>query len=110
MGAAAYHRGSALIRSQLDNTRPVEFDLMDRYNALPKYPDAGTPWRDDCYIREDKGVWWILCPQTGFGYYYRTMEELMRRWNVLIVGYNAITKEWQTTPKKGNDHGAVRLL
>jgi hypothetical protein len=66
---------------------------MDRWNAIPKDPDAETPW-ERFAIRRSHNVWWIVSldhhGQPGF--YYRTMSQLMRRWRIVIVGYNC--GEW----------------
>ena len=87
MGVAAYQRGSASIRKQLeDEARAVEFVLMDRFNALPKHEDAGTPFGEIRFIGGHGGVW-AECPVTGFGYWYRTLSEAVRRWRVELYGY-----------------------
>jgi hypothetical protein len=71
MGIAAYHRGSLSIRRQIETAlRPVEFELMEHLNALPKYADAGTPF-DEIRFAYSHGAWWTECPQTGFGYHYK---------------------------------------
>ena len=84
MGVAAYNRGSAAISRQIaDEARPVEFQIMDELNALPKYDDAGTPFGDIRFVPGHGGVW-AECPTTGYGFWYRTLREAMRRWRVEI--------------------------
>ena len=88
MGAAAYHRGSRSLSRQMDaEQRPVEFVLMDELNALPKYPDAGRPFGPVQVFYAPQGVWWIQCPTTGYGFWYRSLRELVKRWQITIIGY-----------------------
>lgn len=88
MGIAAYNRGSrAIARDIASQSRPVEFEIMEWLNALPKYPDAGTPFTNVQFVSGNKGVW-IICPRTGYGFWYRTLPEAIRRWKVRIVGYD----------------------
>ncbi len=99
MGVAAYNRGSALIRQQIaDEARPIEFEMMDRLNALPKYDEAIPPRGPSETVRfgEGHGGWWIHCPKTGFGYWYKTLSEAVRRWDVTIIGHD--NGEWVAIP------------
>lgn len=85
MGVAAYNRGSAHVAAQIDaDQRPVEFELMDRLNAIPKLPDAGRLF-GSAQIIEGNGGFWCECPVNGFGFWYKSIEELMRRLRVEIV-------------------------
>ena len=87
MGAAAEHRGNALIRKQIAaQDRPAEFAMMDDLNALPKHEGAGTPFADIHFIH-GHGGWWAECPTTGYGYWYATLREAIRRWRVEVYGY-----------------------
>ena len=87
MGVAAYQRGNALIRRQFDaDERKAEFQMMDNLNALPKFPDAGTPFGVIHFVHSH-GVWFAECPVTGFGYWYKTLREAVRRWRVTITEY-----------------------
>lgn len=102
MGAAAYNRGSAALRRQIDaEQRPVEFEIIERLNALPKYEDAGKPFGPIHFESGNKGFW-ALCPRTGFGFWYRTLPEAIRRWRVLIVAFDCGI--WIAQPQ-GGDHG-----
>jgi hypothetical protein len=60
MGHAAYARGNHLISEQIqreqEKTHPVEFELMDRWNAIPKDPDAQTPWGDATLTAANGGL------------------------------------------------------
>lgn len=96
MGVAAYNRGSLAIRRQLEaQSRPVEFEIMDVLNALPKYPDAGTPNGPVRLAFSHKG-WWIVCPKTGFGYWYKTLHEAVKRWKIAVIGKEH--QEWLAVP------------
>lgn len=90
MGAAAYNRGSAVISRQIDaEARPVEFEIMERLNALPKFPDAGTPFGATRIIPGNGGFWHQDREKgdRGFGFWYPTLHELTRRWRVTIVAF-----------------------
>lgn len=58
--------------------RPVEFEIMDHLNALAKFNDAGTPFGPVRFV-EGNGGFWIECPKTGFGWWYTTLREAVRR-------------------------------
>jgi hypothetical protein len=89
MGIAAYNRGSRVISQRIDaEMRPVEFEMMERLNALPKYEDAGTPLGPINFIYDPRGFWSAECSVTGFGFWYKTLHEAVRRWNVTITGFD----------------------
>ena len=90
MGIAAYNRGSAALRREIDaDQRPVEFEIMERLNALPKYADAGKPFGPIQFASDSvRGGFWATCPVTGFGFWYRTLPEAVRRWRVQIVAFD----------------------
>lgn len=88
MGISAYNRGSAAISANIDReARPVEFEIMERLNTLSKYPDAGRPFTDIQFV-PDCGGFWAQCPATGYGFWYPSLAEAVRRWRVKIVGYD----------------------
>jgi len=88
MGVAAYHRTSKVIRQRIaEQDRPVEFEMMDNLNAMPKYADAGQPFGPIQFVHSHSG-WWAECPKTGFGYWYPSLREAVRRWRCTIVGFN----------------------
>lgn len=96
MGVAAYNRGSNVIaRSLREDDRPVEFMLMDRLNALEKYPDAGTP-PVPVQIIHSRGLVWLVPKDKpdGFGYWYKSINQLMKRWKIQITGINTLTGIW----------------
>ena len=96
MGIAAYNRGTAAIKRQIDsNKRPLEFEIMDILNSLPKYPDAGTPHGPIEFVSGHGGVY-AECPVTGFGFWYATLHEAVKRWNVRINGYDM--GKWLAVP------------
>ncbi len=64
MGIAAYNRGTAAIAAQFDaEARPVEFEIMERLNALPKYEDAGKPFGAIQFVHDYRGFWVAECPK-----------------------------------------------
>ena len=89
MGVAAYNRGSNAISQQISaESRPVEFEMMDNLNALPKYEDAGTPLAPIHFVYDPRGFWSAECPITGYGFWYKSLYEAVRRWNVNIIGWD----------------------
>lgn len=88
MGIAAYNRGSAALSREIDaDARHVEFEIMERLNALPKYEDAGKPFGPIQFVSGNNGVW-AVCPRTGFGFWYHTLPEAIRRWRVTIIAFD----------------------
>src|SRR5260370_57921 len=87
MGIAAYNRGSQAIRERINqDARPREFEIIELANSLAKYPDAGTPF-GPIEFAFSHGGYWASCPHTGFGYWYPTLYEAVRRWNVTLTGF-----------------------
>lgn len=90
MGAAARQRGDKAIRETIQQgQRPVEFELIDRMNNIPKRPDAGTPFAPIVFASNDDGWWDALDAKKmwrGNGYRYKTLAEAVSRWNVEITG------------------------
>ncbi len=100
MGVAAYNRGSSLVARQIDaERRPVEFEMMDDLNTLPKLPGAVAPW-GETILANSHGGWWITCPITGFGYWYKTLREAVQSWQIDVVAYDATKNEWRAVPRK----------
>lgn len=91
MGIAAYNRGSQAIsdgiRADHEAAHPAEFEMMDMLNAMPKYPEATPPW-GDVHLGPGNGGWWIYCAKNGFGYWYVSLYEAVKRWDVSVVGYS----------------------
>jgi hypothetical protein len=105
MGVAAYNRGSDLIRREIDaEMRPVEYEIMDRLNSIPKIQSqGGGKVSGPLIIKQDPNgnAWWLLDPEKkfdGFGYFYKTLKALMERWDIQIVGYDATKDEWSVSP------------
>lgn len=95
MGVAAYNRGSVCIAQQAKiEVRPVEFEMMDRLNSVVKVPGAQTPF-GPTRIAQGNGGFWLYCPVKGYGYWYKTLVEIMRSWNISITGFDG---EWIATP------------
>ena len=88
MGIAAYNRGSKAIRDQIsrESHRSPEFEVMEIANSLDKYPDAGKPFADIEFAFSHGGCW-ATCPRTGFGFWYPTLYEAVRRWHVRLTGF-----------------------
>lgn len=88
MGIAAYNRGSKAISERIaSDQRPAEFEVMDVLNALPKYADAGKPF-GPIQFAAGNGGFWAQCPVTGYGFWYSTLHEAIKRWRVTIVGFD----------------------
>jgi hypothetical protein len=90
MGIAAYNRSSQVIRSRISmDARPAEFEIMDRLNALEKYPDCGRI-NENLLFTFSHGVWCVNVERKpdGFSYWYKTLHEAVKRWNVEIIGFN----------------------
>jgi hypothetical protein len=97
MGVAAYNRSSDVIRRRIeDEARPAEFEVMDRLNALEKYPDAGTPFGPIQFVFSHGGCW-AQCPIKGSGFWYKSLYEAVRRWRVDIVGFK--DGAWNAVPR-----------
>jgi hypothetical protein len=102
MGAAAYNRGSQAISRQIDADAEAArahevFGMIDNLNAMPKAPNAPTPFGPIEYIFAHGGCW-ATCPVTGFGYFYKTLREAVRAWNVDITGY--VDGKWRSVPRR----------
>lgn len=103
MGVAASNRGSTLIRDQLTRAqRPHAFVFMDALNALERYPDAGLPWAPlRLFFDTTHQVWWLQDAgkgDAGFGYWYRSLYELCKRWQITLTAYDATTGIYQAVP------------
>lgn len=74
--------------TQIDaGARAVEFEIMDMLNALPKYADAGKLF-GPIQFYADRGGFWAQCPLTGFGFWYHTLHEAVRRWHVTVTAFD----------------------
>ena len=98
MGVAAYNRGTTALSRMIDGgRRPVEFEIMDRLNSLEKYPDAGRPFGTIQFLHDSRGFWVAECPITGFGFFYKTLTEAVRRWLVTITAFD--NGKWLASPR-----------
>lgn len=105
MGVAAYNRSSQAIREHINqDDRPREFEIIELAKALAKYPDAGTPFEPINFVFSHGGCW-AECPRTGFGYWYPTIYEAVRRWNVTLTGFCNGIFESRLTRKKAHPAG-----
>jgi len=104
MGHASFRRGAQAIRRSLEREqRAVEFRLLEDLNALPKYPDAGLPLRP---LRIDydaaHDIWWFadaVAGPAGFAYWYSSLREGLRRWQIALTGYDATTGTYSAIPR-----------
>ena len=77
------------VQAQIDaELRPVEFQIMERLNALPKYPDAGMTFGPIQFVHDWRGFWAAECAVTGSGFWYATLDEAVKRWRVTVVGFD----------------------
>jgi hypothetical protein len=97
MGAAAYNRGSKVIARQCAARRAVEFEIMESLNAMPKNERAPKPFGPVHFVPGHGGIW-AECPVTGFGYWYATLREAVRSFQVFVTGYDATTQTWRAEP------------
>jgi hypothetical protein len=101
MGIAAYNRGSnaiaALIEADREQLHPKEFEIMDILNSKPKYEDCGQI-KEPVLFTFSHGVWWVNVERKpdGFGWWYRSLAEAVKRWDVVVTGYNNGT--WRAVP------------
>lgn len=106
MGVAAYNRGSRTIAQQISASspaRPVAYELMDRFNAVPKKNQGKNsakchPPHEKSLIQEYQGVWWLMDaadPYGSFSYYYPTLPELMSSWDISLVALDERTGIWE---------------
>lgn len=87
MGIAAYNRGSNALSDRITaESRPCEFVMMDVLNGLKKYEDAGTPFGPLQFVLSHGGCF-AECPTTGFGFFYPTLFEAVKRWRVRITEF-----------------------
>jgi hypothetical protein len=102
MGAKAEQRFKLKTRRDLEAlARPAAFDLMDALNGLEKYPDAGVPPLSAVVLRYDGTRWWVLDPgkmYSGRGFWYATLHEAVKRWRIMIVGYDEAGEQWLAVP------------
>jgi hypothetical protein len=101
MGAAAYRRGSNAIAARIEAEReqrhPREFEMMDILNMMPKYEDCGRI-TEPVLFTFSHGVWWVNVERKpdGFGWWYRSLAEAVKRWSVVVTGYDNGT--WRAIP------------
>lgn len=106
MGIAAYNRGSKVISTQIQRDAKftcAAFEIMDRINALPKFgdcPNKRHPLIKVMCAQYDRGVWWFMDPDNmheGYSLWYKSLEDLVRSWDVYLTGYDETTKIWTLT-------------
>jgi hypothetical protein len=67
---------------------------MEQLNSLPKRAGAPKPFGPIHFAYGHGGVW-AECPETGFGYWYATLREAVRSFQVHITAYDATTQTWR---------------
>ena len=101
MSNAAYNRGSQCIRNQVEqNQRPAIFAMMDDYNAMPKHAGSVAPFLPVEIVPGNGGMW-VSDPRTGYGFWYRTLAEAVRSWEIDLTGYDASRRAWAAQPRRG---------
>lgn len=104
MGVAAYNRGTKAISDGVTADHPgrrVEFEIMDRLNHLQKSAKAQAPFGPIHFVTDHHGTW-AMCPVSGFGYVYTTLEMAIQAWLVDITGCDRSGSEivWVASPRK----------
>lgn len=99
MSIAAYNRGSQVIADNIKKDYPdkaFEFELMDRVNAQPKYPDSQRPVGSNFTITRVSSVYWLEdkdAPNKS-GKWYTTLSQCVRSWDIYLTGYDQTTNTW----------------
>jgi len=98
MGVAKENRDRALTASQIDDeARHLAFRIMDQMNALPKDPRAFAPF-GDVVILQNRGVWRVECPVSGFGFWYDSLADAVQSWRIALTGYDESLDKWTAIP------------
>ena len=98
MSIAAYNRGTAHLHRLTDaNQRHPAFAMMDEINSLPKHPGARAPFTTT-HISAGNGGFWMTCPITGYGFWYKTLRSAVQHWDVSLIGFDEITGIWTAEP------------
>lgn len=87
MGVAAYNRASKVVSKRIDDAFGVTSsdDLFIRdLNNLPKKACAQRPF-SDAIIVQSHGGWFIECPTTGYGFFYKSIRDLVTSWLVRLA-------------------------
>lgn len=85
MGVAAYNRGSRAVAEQISQeAASADLQLLRDLNAEPKLKNAPVPFGPIHFV-PGHGGWFATCPTTGFGYWYKTLREAVRAFQVVIV-------------------------
>ena len=81
---------------------PAMTSLIDHCNRLSRLPDAGIPFAPVRLSYDPiHHIWWIqdaLKKDAGWGYAYRTLDGLCRRWHIQLTAYDATTGVWHGIP------------
>lgn len=104
MGIAAYNRGSISISNQIaidHPIRPTAFVVMERINALPKFHSPTvyrTPFSPVLieYDLQNK-IYLMMSVEKlydGFSYWYPTLSDAVRNWNIALTEYDETTRRW----------------
>lgn len=109
MGAAAYRRGSEVIAKQIARDFPAQpkaFAIMDRINAMPKLKGdlrsqllgaKHVPFAEKIAIEFWRGAWLMMDAENmyeGYSLWYRSLEDLIRSWDIYLTGYDETTGIW----------------
>jgi hypothetical protein len=110
MSIKAYNRGSQAIANQMrQNDRPVEFEIMDNLNAIPKRNDARWIMQTAKIIRGNSGFWITGSSPVSFGFWHKRLRDLMASWRITVTGYDATKQEWTVEPTEPTTTTALRV-
>lgn len=88
MGIAAYNRGSAVLRREIDGRMPdLNMEVLRRLNT---YPRGTSRLFQKTVVRSLNGRWILMNRKesgfASFGYEYASLAALFAEWNVFVTG------------------------
>ena len=85
MGAAAEQRYVSFAGRQAESALPNHNETFVRdINKLPKREGAQTPFGDVHFV-PGHGGWWAECPKTGFGYWFKSLRDAVRAFQIVVA-------------------------
>jgi hypothetical protein len=94
MGIAAYNRGTAALRREIDARFPALESLhLDDLTAVSRASATVDVFQATVIRRDDRGWWWIMNnPDHGwasYGYRYKILWKIARKFRLRFVGFGA---------------------
>lgn len=84
MSARSENRYKAFARREADAKMPDHIAiLVADLNAQKKNEGARAPFMD-AVLKQGHGGWWMECPITGYGFWYKTIRAAVRAWRVTV--------------------------